>query len=921
MTTTIHSLAADRSDISKETLHRRRNARSRSVLCLAAAASVAALSGAALAGHANVKIDKVVSGTATVSQTASQTRIAATNGAIINFASFDIPKGTSVNIVLPSASGRVLDRVTSGSPSQIDGSLFSNGTIYFVNPAGVFFGPSANVSAGGVCAVAGNLANADFTAGTNHFTGVAGTISNQGAIHASGDVSLVGKTVVNTGSIVSDGGAVALVSGQDVLLSEKNSRVFAKIAPAAPAGQALGSGDIYAMALRNGGHIKARQVTLQSDSGSAVSVGGAVDVSNHAAGARGGNVDITGGAVTLTGATVNASGTLGGGSVNIGGDSHGAGSLPNANLTSISKDSSIHADALANGNGGAVTVWSQQKTIYDGLISARGAGQGNGGNAEISSHDQLSYLGAVDLSSTSGHSGMLLLDPADITIGGASSGSIPVSEILDATTPMTLQASSSITVASRLIASRAIDLTLDAPVLNFNSVVGGKISLTLKNSTTSTMTVNGNIGSAGHPVDSVRFATQDKIEFSGSDSQSISTKQLIQFEALPSLTSTIPEPTTLAPLGYVGDVEKTSGNLTFTCTTFAPGQEAYLPSQPNFSGIDLGFNRIFVLDAGSLVLKSSHIFASTVSATTFTAEGANSPISHQVTFLTPYPSATLASAFPEAETTAAPRGSDVISRSISEFQTVNAIAPIEFYTSNGGTYLPFGTHYVDQVGGSGNVNPQKVIQFVISTDFLAIPFSTRFAAAVTPSNPATAIAGNVSPIQAAVFPPPEPLAATAIEELKLLGIFVNGAERPTVGNEYRIIDDWPHLLAPNPQDRLVSPSRVTKATAIAAAQQYVAVFGKNGEKDDAQQAIARLLANMKSQRVSPADFAKYVNSLPAADRSRRIMIELKDLREKVENLGLSQAETQSSFDYWMSPLVVTHHYDVQWLKDVLSQIK
>src|SRR5439155_2643650 len=144
---------------------------------------------------------------------------------------------------------------------------------------------------------------------------------------------------------------------------------------------------------------------------------------NSAPGAKGGSVTVTGGAVALKSATIDASGDGGGGSVRVGGDLHGQGDIRNAQVTSISSDSVIKADAITSGNGGTVIVWSDELTNFNGAISARGGALGgDGGFAEVSGK-RLAYNGKVDLTAPAGHGGQLLIDPfdldvvADVTVG------------------------------------------------------------------------------------------------------------------------------------------------------------------------------------------------------------------------------------------------------------------------------------------------------------------------------------------------------------------------------------------------------------------------------------------------------------------------------------------------------------------------
>src|SRR5674476_727014 len=116
---------------------------------------------------------QVVGGSATVQGqgTATVTVTQQTNSAIINWNTFNIGTGEKTNIAMPSASSVQLDRVTGGlGPSQIFGSLWSNGRVFLVNPDGILFGPGAKVDTAGFLATTHDIANSDFMAGRYNFS-------------------------------------------------------------------------------------------------------------------------------------------------------------------------------------------------------------------------------------------------------------------------------------------------------------------------------------------------------------------------------------------------------------------------------------------------------------------------------------------------------------------------------------------------------------------------------------------------------------------------------------------------------------------------------------------------------------------------------------------------------------------------------
>ncbi|MBE0626866.1 MAG: filamentous hemagglutinin N-terminal domain-containing protein, partial [Burkholderiales bacterium] len=111
-------------------------------------------------------------------------------------------------------------------------------------------------------------------------------------------------------------------------------------------------------------------------------------------------------------AVVDVSGQTGGGLVLIGGNFQGKGPEANATVIFMGSGASINADAIGNGDGGKVVLWSDNTTRAYGHISARGGAQGgDGGFVEVSGKQYLDYRGRVDTRAPMGRTGTLLLDP------------------------------------------------------------------------------------------------------------------------------------------------------------------------------------------------------------------------------------------------------------------------------------------------------------------------------------------------------------------------------------------------------------------------------------------------------------------------------------------------------------------------------
>lgn len=396
---------------------------------------------------------QVVSGQATIVQpNASTTQInQTTNKAILDWQKFSIARGETVIFNQPGASSVALNRVLGGDPSQIFGTLKANGSVFLVNPGGVLFAPGANVSVGGLVGSTLGISNADFNAGNYRFAngGNAGTVVNQGTINANGGyVALLAPKVGNEGQIIANGGSVGVGAGNKVSLSFGTTGMVNVNVDAAAAAAAINNkgvvqadgGQVQFVArsadalldtvINNSGTVRATglvqkdgRIFLDGGSRGVVSNSGTLQTRGEQAGSKGGSITVLGDKVAIDGAAkIDASGQAGGGTVLVGGNFQGKGVESNASYTYVSNQASIKADALANGDGGKVVVWANEKTTFDGNISARGGAQGgNGGFVETSGKNVLRATGNVDAGASKGKAGTWLLDPNNISIDAVGS--------------------------------------------------------------------------------------------------------------------------------------------------------------------------------------------------------------------------------------------------------------------------------------------------------------------------------------------------------------------------------------------------------------------------------------------------------------------------------------------------------------------
>jgi len=168
--------------------------------------------------HALPQGAQVQAGTASFSQAGGALNIRTSDRAIINYQSFSIGGSERVNFIQPSTLSITLNRVTAPNPSQILGTLTSNGKIVLANPYGIYFGSGAVVNVGGLVAGAGHISDSDFLAGKINFSSLSAGVENRGTIIAVDDVGLYGTQVSNSGSITSQNGAVTLSAAQLRLL-------------------------------------------------------------------------------------------------------------------------------------------------------------------------------------------------------------------------------------------------------------------------------------------------------------------------------------------------------------------------------------------------------------------------------------------------------------------------------------------------------------------------------------------------------------------------------------------------------------------------------------------------------------------------------------------------------------------------------
>ncbi len=399
----------------------------------------------------------VVVGGATFQTQGNTLTVTNAPGTVINWQSFSIGQDEVTRFIQQSAASQVLNRVIGGDPSQILGTLQSNGQVFLINPNGIVFGVGAQVDVAGLVVSSLGITNADFLSGRLSFASgaTAGSIRNDGTLRAvdGGSIYLIAPSIENHGIVAAPDGSVVLAAGKTATLMDSN-RPFVQVEITA-GGEAINVGQlvasnvgIYAGAVRVSGTVEATHAVMDESGRIRFAATGDTTITADgvvkADGASGGEVRIesggttlvdgkitangssgTGGTIVLLGAQVglreesfvDASGLRGGGSVFVGGGVRGMDpTLPKASRTYVAPGAIVRADAQERGDGGRIVVWGDQFAGVHGALSARGGAVGGNGGFIETSGGSLVVSSTPDVTAPAGVGGTWLIDPNNITI-------------------------------------------------------------------------------------------------------------------------------------------------------------------------------------------------------------------------------------------------------------------------------------------------------------------------------------------------------------------------------------------------------------------------------------------------------------------------------------------------------------------------
>ncbi|MEJ2647234.1 MAG: filamentous hemagglutinin N-terminal domain-containing protein, partial [Sedimentisphaerales bacterium] len=344
----------------------------------------------------------------------------------------------------------------SGAATQFDGILSSNGNVFIVNPAGVYFGANSSVNVNQLIASSldilnFDIENPDFLAGKYEFeaaTGATGGIINDSQdMYAAQGVALLGKYVTNNGAITAgQGGFVVMAAADKVFLSTQGGNIIVEMKSVTPEGTDDGK-------VINNGDITAREGKVALASG---------DVTAPAETVAYGAGDIYTTAIDLPKVsggigTVQQNGTINADGVN--GDGGEIGFTANDSVT-LGSGSDTTANAGIDGDAGLVVVHSKGQTTIQNGATIETIGGHVPFNLEGEFDDivdttveitgeQVSLAGYIDASATDGRRGKIIVDGFDMTVAD---GYMPTNPLINTVYEKWIEAQSNVATDVELVA-------------------------------------------------------------------------------------------------------------------------------------------------------------------------------------------------------------------------------------------------------------------------------------------------------------------------------------------------------------------------------------------------------------------------------------------------------------------------------------
>jgi filamentous hemagglutinin family protein len=336
-----------------------------------------------------------------------------------SFSQFNLVHGESATFFSPASTANIISRVTGGSVSSIDGLIASEiqGTgrtsganFYFINPAGVIFGPNATVNVGSGFHVSTahqvrfadggvfDAANPSASSLTSAAPAAFGFLGGQGSISVQGSsltlspgatLSLVGGDIdVNGAVLVADGGRVNLASVQgagNVALTDSginasntafgniSLRNGASVLTDSPDDASLASGPVYVL-------------------GGKVTIDNSLISSTNISDLPGADIVVQANELTITG---DSTGSVLGLFAQTGGFGKSGDIILKVPVITLDVDSDVDTSTFGPGQAGSILIQTQKLSVLDGasILSNNASGTGAAGDVIINSSGSITVDG------------------------------------------------------------------------------------------------------------------------------------------------------------------------------------------------------------------------------------------------------------------------------------------------------------------------------------------------------------------------------------------------------------------------------------------------------------------------------------------------------------------------------------------------
>jgi filamentous hemagglutinin family protein len=311
------------------------------------------------------------------------------NNTEIHWADFDISPNETIEFAFESPNSIAFNRILSDFPSQIFGTIRSNGSVILQNPQGIVFGKDSKIDVGSLIATTFDLIN-PFQKDSRSFVFAGsgkGKIIIDGTINGNnGSVCIIGRDIAHNGSIRTEKGSIGFIGFGEVKLHLDENSISVATDPH------LCLDPIGTITEMSNGMNREMATTSRIISNGDVNAADHLFIlSNHIA-LESGNY------ITTTGIS-----------------RMDIGAINDLQSRWLYCGENALFSATTNHPNAPEILFKSDQTVFKGTATSHSL-FGLGGNVEISGISLLLYSGMVNTLSAEGFPGNLTFDPLDLTI-------------------------------------------------------------------------------------------------------------------------------------------------------------------------------------------------------------------------------------------------------------------------------------------------------------------------------------------------------------------------------------------------------------------------------------------------------------------------------------------------------------------------